>query len=105
MSRVVFRVPKRAGETRNYVFDFTSDINSAGTTISSQVTTATVYSGVDPTPANLISGAASATGQKVSQKFIGGVAGVIYTVICTITTSDGQTLEQVGYFYVQPDLP
>lgn len=102
MSRVVLQ-SKLTGEILNAQFDFTSALASTET-ISSKVCTASVYSGTDPSPAALIAGAASSSGAVVTQKIIGGLAGVIYELACTITTSTGQTIQLVGYLPVLPDL-
>ena len=95
--------PKLAGSTRTYTFDFTSDL-AVGETISTETVTATVYSGTDASPSSLISGSASASGAVVSQKIAGGVVGVIYELLCTITTSAGQTLTKAGFLAVVSDL-
>jgi len=97
-------LPKFAGEIRNQTFDFISSL-AASETISTQVTTCTVYSGVDASPSSVIMGAATASGTIVTQKIGGGVAGVIYELLCKITTSAGQTLELSGYLAIVPDLP
>ena len=97
--------PKRQGETcyGSSPFDFIS-VLAVGETISTQVVTATVYSGTDPIPANLISGAAAVQNvTQVVQLFTGGVTGVLYQLLCTITTSLGQTLRQMAYLAVIPD--
>lgn len=91
---------KLAGETKTYTFDFTSDLGSA--TISTQSCTAAVFSGTDASPSSILSGSASASGAVVSQKITGGVEGVLYDVTCSITTSDGQTLQKVGLIAVVP---
>jgi hypothetical protein len=92
--------PKLLGETANTVFDFVSKL-AVGETISTGSVVATVYSGVDATPASLVSGAASLSGTKVTQQITGGVAGVIYQLLCTITTSAGQTLQLFGLLVVE----
>lgn len=102
MSRVVFP-PKLVGETKSFTFDFTSMLGSVET-ISTQVVTATVYSGTDPTPSALISGVASASGAIVTQNITGGVAGNIYELKCTITTSASQTLLLVAFLVVEEDV-
>lgn len=91
--------PKRTGESVNLTFDFTSRLAS-GETISTQVVTASVYTGTDASPSGLISGSASASGAVVTQKITGGVAGVIYYLLCQITTSAGQTLDMEGFLAV-----
>jgi hypothetical protein len=98
--------PKRQGETcyGSSPFDFISALAPAET-ITFQVVTATVYSGNDPTPAAIISGAASLINvTQVEQLFTGGVVGVIYDLLCRVTTNIGQTLEQAAYLAIIPDL-
>lgn len=104
MNSRVYLDSKLVNETRTYVFDFASYL-AEGETISTQVVTAEVYSGTDATPASIISGAATASGTVVSQKVTAGLAGVIYELTATITTSLGQTLLLVGYLAVVPKLP
>lgn len=102
MSRSILS-PKQQGATKTTTFDFTSDL-AIGETISTQVVAASVYSGVDGTPSGIISGVASASGAIVSQKITGGVVGVIYQLLCTITTSLGQTLIQSAFLTIIPDV-
>lgn len=96
--------PKLSGDIANVTFDFTSRLG-ASETISTQSVAASVYSGTDATPSGLISGAATASGAVVTQKLTGGVVGVIYELLCTITTSAGQTLVMSALLAVVPDLP
>ena len=102
MSRVILQ-PKIAAETVSYTFDFSSRMGSTET-ISTKVTTATVYSGTDASPSSIISGAATSSGQIVTQALTGGTLGVIYTVLCTITTSLSQTLQLSAYLAIVPPL-
>ena len=92
---------KYVGVTINATFDFTSQL-AIGETISTQSCTCSVYSGTDASPSSVISGSASASGTVVTQKLTGGVLGVIYNVLCTITTSVGQTLQQDGLLAIIP---
>lgn len=101
-SRAIFD-PKLAGETQTYTFDFTSDL-AIGETISTQTVTATTYSGTDASPSSIISGSASASGAVVSQKITAGVLGTMYELLCQITTSAGQTLQQPAFLAIAPDL-
>lgn len=101
-TRVSFQ-PKLAGETTTLTFDFAARLG-VSETISTQVTTCAVYSGTDANPSAVISGAASASGTVVSQNVTGGVVGVMYQLVCTITTSLGQTLQMSGFFTVVPDV-
>lgn len=103
MSRITLP-PKLAGETAKVAFDFASLLASAET-ISTQVVTSTVYSGTDASPSALISGAASATGSIVTQSVTGGVVGVLYELLCTITTSATQTRQISAFLAVVQDLP
>lgn len=96
--------PKLAGESRNYTFDFTSDL-AVGETISTKSVAATVYSGTDASPSAIVSGSASSSGAIVTQLIIAGTLGVIYELLCSITTSAGQTLQQVGLLAIIPDEP
>lgn len=102
MSGFIELTPKQPTETRSVVFDFISSLGVAET-ISTQSVTATVWSGVDASPASVVSGAATATGTQVTQKLAGGVSGVIYKLVCTITTSLGQTLTQTAYLPILTD--
>lgn len=104
MSRVILPA-KLLGETKLYnQFDFTS-LLAVGETILTQVVTATVYSGTDANPQNIIDGATSVNGAVISQLITGGVLGVIYELLCKVTTIQGQTLELSGYLAVIQDLP
>ena len=94
---------KLLGETKNVPFDFISDL-AIGETISTSVVTCSVYSGTDASPSSVISGSSSNSGTKVTQKITGGTLGVVYELLCTITTSAGQTLELVGILAVVPDV-
>jgi hypothetical protein len=98
--------PKRLSDTcfAQPTFDFTSQL-AVGETLTTQAVTASVYSGLDPNPAALISGAASVVNlTQVQQLLTGGVVGVIYKLLCTVTTSLGQTLSQPAYQVIIPDL-
>ena len=96
--------PLYAGVTALITFDFTSDL-AAAETISTKTVTAAVYSGTDATPSAVISGSATSSGAIVTQKVIGQTAGVIYELLCEITTSLGQTLRKIGLLAVIPREP
>lgn len=96
--------PKLAGEIVNVTFDFSSRLG-IGETISTQTVTATVYSGTDASPSAIISGSASVSGAVVTQKLTGGVLGVLYKLLCAVTTSAGQTLQVAAFLAIAPDLP
>lgn len=102
MSRIITQ-PKLAGETVLMVFDFASRL-AAGETISTQSVTAAVYSGIDATPSAVINGAATASGTRVTQNLTAGTVGVIYKLLCQITTSLSKTLQLSTFMAVVPDL-
>lgn len=82
---------KYSGEVKDYSFYFLSLLGPTET-ISSATCSATVFSGNDPTPGNIISGGTAISGPIASQAITGGVVGTIYDVVCTAVTSLGQTL-------------
>lgn len=94
--------PKYQGETITITFPFLGDL-AIGETLSSPVVTAAVYSGVDAAPSSLISGSAAVSGTDVTQKLTAGVVGVIYSLLCTVDTSNGQVLQMTGFMTVLPD--
>lgn len=84
---------KKTGETVLVSFDFLSKLVS-GETISTQSVAASVYSGVDANPSAIINGAATLSGTTIIlQSITAGVVGCIYSLLCTITTSLGQTIQ------------
>lgn len=94
--------PKLVGETILAKFDFASRLGTA--TISTQVVTCAVYSGTDASPSSMISGAATASGTIVTQAITAGTEGVVYKLLCTITTSDSQTLLMSAFLAVVPNI-
>lgn len=102
--------PIVAGDSDTIQFDFTSKL-AVGETISTQSVTSAVYSGTDANAASMVSGAAAASGNVVSQLIAtspavaGGLVGVIYYLVCKITTSLGQTLQLAAYLSVIPAVP
>jgi hypothetical protein len=99
MSRIQFQ-PKLVGETLPYVFDFVSRMGVSDIIFGSSVVV-TVYSGVDPVPNAMVYGGASNSGTQVTQKLMGGVAGVVYQVMCTMVTSSGLTFQLFGLLAVE----
>jgi hypothetical protein len=86
---------KRIDEDLKLSFDFTNDLASAET-ISTADVTATVHSGTDASPQNIVSGPAAISGQVVTQLIINGLQGVTYLLECEITTDQAQTVHLVG---------
>jgi hypothetical protein len=85
-------------------FDFSLSLDAGETLLTARVTS-TVYTGVDPTPSAIRSGSPVIDGNRVEQVMRGGVEGCVYDLLCTVTTSLGQTLQQATYFYIEPNLP
>ena len=83
--------PKRAGEVEVFTVDF-SPLLATGETVTAATWTNTVMRGTDATPNTMIQGAATITGNKVSQLIKGGITGNQYAPVCTAMTSAGQTL-------------
>ena len=93
---------KRQGETLSLQFDFTSKL-AANQYFTSSNVAVSVYSGVDPSPSLVLSGTTSIAGAVVTQKVTGGVVGTIYSLLCTAASSDGQTLELMGFLAITQD--
>jgi len=98
MPRVILNT-KAVNVTRFDEFNFLSYLASGETILTATVAVST-YSGTDTSPNSLISGSTTISGAVVKQKFTGGVVGVIYAAMCTITTSLGQTLQLGAYLAV-----
>lgn len=91
MSGQQIQVAKYVSEDLLLTWDFASQI-TVGETLLGATVSASVYSGTDATPSNIISGNESISGSVVTQKIIDGTAGVQYYVDCAVTTSLGQVL-------------
>ena len=98
MSRVTLEA-RQSGETRTETFEFVSRLALAET-ISTANVSAAVYAGTDASPSALLSGSASISGTKVTQKTTAGTVGVVYLLTCSITTSAGQALKLSAYLQV-----
>jgi len=101
MSRIVLKA-KSVGETNRYEFDFISQLAS-GETISTQTVVASVYAGELPDgelASDIILGSPWKHNTSVYQRITAGVAGMIYKLTTTITTSLSQTLIIEGYLAV-----
>ena len=94
---------KYVGELVTRVFDFISDLAVGETLTGVPTTTASVWTGTDASPQNIVSGAASISGSQVSQNLTGGVAGTLYSLVCKSSTSAGRTLEKRAFFSVMSD--
>ena len=82
-----FTPHKIQAETEIYGFNF-KDLLPAGVTVSGSAWTVTVLSGVDASPAAILSGAPSVSGSIVSQAITAGVVDVKYCIQCKATTTN-----------------
>lgn len=90
-SSVVTVYPVKFVEEKVIVtFDFMS-VLASDETISAAGFTASVYSGIDSNPQAIVSGSAQIFGTEVRQLIIGGKTDTVYNLLCTVTTSNGQT--------------
>lgn len=94
---------KRTGDIGPVTFNFIS-VLAPGEAITGQSVTAAVYSGDDANPSGIISGAATHSDGVVSQELTGGVAGVIYQLVCQASTDLGNTYHIQSYLAVVPAL-
>ena len=85
-------------EIRNLAFDFQNLLASGVTLSTASDWVATVKSGTDATPSDIVSGSASISGTKSIQTIdaTAGEEGVTYWLRAVVTTSDSQTLSLIG---------
>jgi hypothetical protein len=84
---------KDVAETIPLVFQFGTRLQY-GETITGNSVTCVLFSGTDPNPSAMISGAATVSGTTVTQSITGGLAGNIYTVVCIVTGSGSHNYSQ-----------
>ncbi len=92
---------KTAGETLRVTFPFLSQLHSGEGILTADVV-AEVYSGEDLTPQAIVSGPADILGTNVTQDISGGEEGTVYSLTCTVTTDEGQTLAMSGLLTIVP---
>lgn len=97
-------MPKKVGEVVTIPFDFVGDL-APGETLLTAAITASVYSGVDTNPSDIKSGSPTIVGSKIHQNVRRGLSGVIYGILCRVTTSLGQTLDMSAYCTIITNLP
>lgn len=99
MNQLIFPA-KAVGELNPYVVNF-SDRLQFGESINGASVAITVFSGTDPNPNALLSGAATydASGN-VTQNLTGGLSGVIYNVTFIITGTNSHNYVKVGQLAV-----
>lgn len=88
-------------EVRPVLFDFTGELKTGETLAAVSPVEVTVQAGLDPTPANLLSGSAVISGSMVQQLVKGSVNNVFYHLRCVATTSLGSTLVVVANLRVE----
>lgn len=103
MSRVVLQ-PKYVGERKNFLIDFSSQMDE-GDTIDSATCTIAVYCGVDAAPQQMLLGPATPVPvQRVMQRITGGEPGVIYHLTVTANTASLELITIHAYLAVlDPD--
>lgn len=79
---------KLVGEVVTLSFNFLSQMGS-GETLTSPVVTVSLFSGIDSTPAVILSGSPTISGSIVTQKIQEGMAGVTYVLTCAVHGSTG----------------
>lgn len=77
---------KNSAAQISYPFEF-GDQLLFGEVITGAIVVASLYTGEDPTPNNIVSGPVTVDGTEVSQLIIDGVPGNIYYLLCTCNTS------------------
>ena len=85
--------PKDISETDTITFDFSLILNM-GDTIVSASCVSDLFSGSDPAPGGVLSGAPQVVALTVLQQVTGGLDGNNYTIRCTITSAAGRVLTQ-----------
>ncbi len=94
--------PKLISETITVEFDFLGDL-SWEEGIDSATVSVEVFSGLDYSPSDILSGATSFSGSVVSQDIQAGMGGVIYLLIATVEGSSGTTYVQTKKLAVLTD--
>jgi hypothetical protein len=74
-----------------------------GELINGAIVTVTLYTGTDPNPSAILSGIpnyVSSGGLSVAQTLVSGVSGNVYLLVCTVSTTLGNTFANQGYLAV-----
>lgn len=93
--------PKNPSATELFTVDFARQMPDVATISAALACQAVVMEGTDPTPASILSGAATFNGTKVSQWVTGGVDGVRYRLTFRCTLTSGQTLAETVDLWVR----
>lgn len=93
--KIIILEQKDPGETIPILVDFSDDL-VGGETINGASCAPTVSAGTDPSPTSILNGVATFTGSVVTQVIKGGIAGVIYMLAFTVTTTSSHNYVKVG---------
>lgn len=99
MSSAVPFDAKRPDEVEVFAFDFRRMLAATETIVTKSVKAVRSDDTTEASVAGMVTGAATEASGIVSQLVAGGTDGVTYTLLCTVTTTQGQTL------VAQRDLP
>lgn len=83
------------------VFNFEPFLLQNDSLIGAPILTVTVYAGADPLVGNM-AGAPNRTGNSVRANVGSGVAGVIYSLVCSCTTSLNANISLQGFMVCIP---
>lgn len=86
-------------------FDFISNLGAGELINVVKSVSVTVYSGIDPNPAAILQGSPTINKSVVTQPCGGGVVGVTYNMVCTITTNATRDISMASYITMEPDHP
>jgi len=86
---------KLVAESKPLAFDYVG-VLATGETLSTSSVSVIVMNGTDASPSSILSGSSTIVGTKVLQRVQNGVNGVTYRLVCTVTTSAGNTLLALG---------
>jgi len=77
-----------------------SDLLQFGESITGASVMASLFSGADPSPQNIVTGAAVITSNTVTQTISAGVVGTTYTLAFIVTTSNSHNYVKIGQLSV-----
>lgn len=101
----IVEFPVAPGDIIQLPFDFISKLQAGETITSVTAVQVSVYSGADPSPSSILSGSATISRSIVYQGFTGGVVGNTYSLICTVATSLGRSVQLSSYVTMEPRRP
>ena len=102
MTQNVLLPSKQVSDTVTVVWPF-QDQMVFGELVNGAIVTVTVYSGTDSNPSAMLSGSPMWSinqGLAVTQTIIGGLSGVTYLIVCTVSTTLSNTLINQAYLSV-----